>query len=247
MAVVVVGVFAFAGGRPPEDGTSDDRLYALGEQLKCLQCVGESVAASQSPLAEQFREEIRAQMATGETDDEILAFFADRYGDEVLLDPPATGVGALAWLLPVLVAGGAVVGLGFAFTRWRHSDAEPSGPRIDDVVAVGDRPVGSRSGGNRSVGNQSVGETPSGDAEEPEAAPRRKGALIAAGIGGFALVVAVLLISGTRDRGDGEITGLAIGEGDAAGSTGLEQCQPLAMSDPQAGIDCYDDILQADP
>ena len=82
-----------------------------------------------------------AAKEAGRTDDEILAFFADRYGDEVLLDPPATGIGALAWLLPLLVAGGAVVGLGFAFTRWRHSGAEASGPRIEEVVPVGSRPA----------------------------------------------------------------------------------------------------------
>ena len=88
MGVVVVGVLVFAGGRAPDEGTGDDRLYALAGQLRCLQCTGESVAASQAPLAEQFREEIRAQMGTGASDDEILAFFVDRYGDllEALYD-----------------------------------------------------------------------------------------------------------------------------------------------------------------
>ena len=62
--------------------------------------MGESVAGSQAPLAVQFRDEIRSQMRAGKTDDEILNYFADRYGQDVLLNPPSTGLGAAVWILP---------------------------------------------------------------------------------------------------------------------------------------------------
>lgn len=248
MLVVLGGVFVFAGGRPPEEGTSDDRLYAISEQLKCLQCVGESVAGSQSPLAVQFRDEIREQMAGGKTDDEILAFFADRYGDEVLLDPPARGVGALAWLLPVVVAGGAVVGLGLAFTRWRHSAAGSSGPRIEEVVPVGARP--SRNPAEHTPTDSSAdpahADSPAAG-EVPAASGRWRVVAIAGGIGVFGLLVGLLLVTGSGERGDGEITGGVPGGSSGAGGSGIEECQPLAMSDPAAGIECYDELLESDP
>ena len=245
MAVVVAGVLVFAGSRPPDEGTSDDRLYSIAEQLKCLQCVGESVAASQSPLAQQFRDEIGTQMAAGESDDEILAFFSERYGDEVLLDPPASGVGALAWLLPVVVAGGAIVGLGFAFTRWRNSDGTESGPRIDEVVTVGTRRAGAATDSAEEASGG--GAEPQGDSElrgdsEPSSG---KGLMIAGGVGAFAVIVGLLLVTASGERGDGEITGATLDDG--SGSSGTEACQPLAMSDPESGVECYDEILDSDP
>ena len=118
MGVIAVGVIASASSRPPTEGTSDERLFALAAQLKCQQCVGESVAQSQSAGAVQFREEISAQMARGRTDDEILSFFADAYPG-VLLTPPSSGVGALVWVVPVVVAALAVFLLSLTFRRWK--------------------------------------------------------------------------------------------------------------------------------
>jgi cytochrome c-type biogenesis protein CcmH len=119
---VVALVVAFAGSAPTS-GVSDERLFSLAERLKCQQCVGESVAGSQSPSAVQFREEIAAQMGTGRTDDEILNFFVDRYGDEVLLNPPSSGLGALVWIVPVVAGAAAVLALASTFRRWRSQPA----------------------------------------------------------------------------------------------------------------------------
>lgn len=118
MGVISLGVIASASSRPPTEGTSDERLFSLAAQLKCQQCVGESVAQSQSAGAVQFREEISAQMARGRTDDEILSFFADAYPG-VLLTPPSSGVGALVWVVPVVVAALAIFLLSLTFRRWR--------------------------------------------------------------------------------------------------------------------------------
>lgn len=119
MGAAAVVVVILGASAPPTSGTSDDRLFALAAQLKCQQCVGESVAGSQSPSAVKFREEIASQMATGATDDEILGFFTQRYGPEVLLTPPATGFGALVWVVPVVAVAGAALLLTSTFRRWR--------------------------------------------------------------------------------------------------------------------------------
>jgi len=135
MLVVVVVVLVVAARPTPTKGVSDQRAFALATQLKCLQCVGESVGASQSPLAVKFRQEIDRQMRQGRTDDEILNYFAQRYGRQVLETPPSSGVGALVWIVPVLAAAGAVLVLAATFRRWRGERAElaPSG---DDEALV---------------------------------------------------------------------------------------------------------------
>ena len=117
MGMICVVAIVPAASTTPTEGQSDERLFAIAAQLKCQQCVGESVADSQSPSAVQFREEIAKQMAQGRTDDEIVNFFADRYDQEILLTPPSSGVGALVWVLPVVAIAIGLVLLGAAYRR----------------------------------------------------------------------------------------------------------------------------------
>lgn len=121
VALIAVVALVVIGARPtPTSGTSDDRLYALAGEMKCLQCLGETVAGSQADIAVKMRSEIGEQMRKGRTDDEILSFFADTYGQRVLLNPSSKGLTSLVWITPVVVAGLAVIGLGLAFGRWRR-------------------------------------------------------------------------------------------------------------------------------
>ena len=119
MGVVAVVLLVTSAGTPPTKGVSDDRLFSIAERIKCVQCVGESVAGSSSPAAIQFREEIASQMKAGQTNDEILNFFADRYGRDVLLTPPSSGLGGLVWVVPVVVIAAALLLLAGTFRRWR--------------------------------------------------------------------------------------------------------------------------------
>ncbi|MFM7062079.1 MAG: cytochrome c-type biogenesis protein CcmH [Actinomycetes bacterium] len=135
MLVVVVVVLVVAARPAPTKGVSDQRAFALATQLKCLQCVGESVGASQAPLAVKFRLEVDRQMRQGRTDDEILNYFAQRYGQQVLETPPATGVGALVWVVPVVAAAGAVLLLAGTFRRWRNEQADLA-PTDEDEALV---------------------------------------------------------------------------------------------------------------
>lgn len=135
MALICVVAIVPAATGTPTEGQSEDRLFALSAQLKCQQCVGESVADSQSPSAVQFREEIASQMAQGRTDDEILNFFAERYDQEILLTPPSSGVGALVWIVPVVALGGALVLLAGAYRR-RSLEAASREVTEDDAERV---------------------------------------------------------------------------------------------------------------
>jgi cytochrome c-type biogenesis protein CcmH len=135
MVLVVVVVVVAAARSAPRTGQGDRRQFALASQLKCLQCVGESVGASQAPLAVKFRAEIDRQMRQGRTDDEILNYFAQRYGRQVLETPPATGLGALVWVVPVVAVALAVTALVVTFRR-RRSDGSSRAPTAADEALV---------------------------------------------------------------------------------------------------------------
>ena len=115
LAVTAVGLFT-AGSGPR------DRVAELEGQLRCPVCKSVSIAESPSETAVAMRRSVAEQVAAGRSDAEILDYFEARYGEWILLDPPAQGRGV--WLL-VLPAAVAVGGLLLVLTRARRSASSP--------------------------------------------------------------------------------------------------------------------------
>src|SRR5258708_2447407 len=96
--------------KPVEDPQIDQRMQALTQQLRCLVCQNETLADSRADLAEDLRKEIREQMKAGKSDQEIIAFLTQRYGDFVLYKPPVKPTTYLLWFFPfVLLLGGIAI------------------------------------------------------------------------------------------------------------------------------------------
>lgn len=103
---VLIAVSLLVASRPAHAaGPTDDDVRRIAKQLACQVCQGESVADSQAELSVQMREVIREKLAAGETDRQILAYFVDRYGEQILLSPPKHGFLTLLWLGPLVVVG----------------------------------------------------------------------------------------------------------------------------------------------
>ena len=90
----------------------DDETRRIAKGLQCPVCQGASVADSPSDLAEQMRAVIRRKVEQGESEQQIVQFFVERYGDGVLIEPPRRGIGLAVWLGPALVL---AVGSGVLF------------------------------------------------------------------------------------------------------------------------------------
>src|SRR6266849_4277613 len=96
--------------RPVEDPQIEQRMQALTQQLRCLVCQNETLADSRADLAEDLRKEIREQMKAGKSDQEIIAFLTQRYGDFVLYKPPVKATTYLLWFGTfVLLLGGTLL------------------------------------------------------------------------------------------------------------------------------------------
>src|SRR5215831_5478420 len=116
VALYLLLSICFAGGviakdaQSTEDPQIEQRMKNLTEQLRCLVCQNETLADSHADLAEDLRKQIREQMKAGKSDQEIIAFLTDRYGDFVLYKPPIKMTTYLLWFGPFLfLAGGTVV------------------------------------------------------------------------------------------------------------------------------------------
>ncbi|HTO00907.1 MAG TPA: cytochrome c-type biogenesis protein CcmH [Microthrixaceae bacterium] len=135
MGVIALALIISSAGSPPTEGVSQNRLFNIASQLKCVECVGESVASSSAPVAVQFRQEITEQMGKGQTNDEILNYFASRY-DDILLTPPSSGVGSLVWILPVVALFAAVLLLAAAFKNWSLDRSERVASTEDEELVA---------------------------------------------------------------------------------------------------------------
>ncbi len=103
-----------------DDPVLEDRARALSEELRCLVCRNESIDESNAPLARDLRILVRERLVAGDSDEEVMAFVVDRFGEYVLLKPTATGTNMILWLAgPAMLLVG--VGLGVAFVRRRAS------------------------------------------------------------------------------------------------------------------------------
>ncbi len=74
-------------------------------KLRCLVCQNESLAGSQAELAQDLRNEVYRMMRAGQSQDEILDFLIERYGDFVLYDPPLKPSTYLLWFGPFVLIG----------------------------------------------------------------------------------------------------------------------------------------------
>jgi cytochrome c-type biogenesis protein CcmH len=109
----------------PPDLEAQVREIAL--QLRCPVCQGLSVGDSPSELANEMRGLVREQLQQGKTPAEVLNYFAQRYGEWILLAPPKRGFNLVIWVLPfvLLPVGAFVIYLGAR--RWvRNSLPEES-------------------------------------------------------------------------------------------------------------------------
>ncbi|WP_211251245.1 cytochrome c-type biogenesis protein [Deefgea rivuli] len=101
---------------------AEARLIELSTELRCLVCQNESLASSHAPLAEDLRREVRARIAAGNTNPQIISYLTERYGDFVTYRPPFKARTLLLWLLPPSLL---ILGLGFLLRRIRRRAAQP--------------------------------------------------------------------------------------------------------------------------
>ena len=88
-----------------DEAALDKRVMDLAAELRCLVCQNQSLAESNAGLAVDLRNQIRAQLARGASEREVVDFMVARYGDFVLYRPPLKASTVLLWAGPFLFLG----------------------------------------------------------------------------------------------------------------------------------------------
>jgi len=146
LIVLLMPGLVWAGEAKPlaEDPVAEARLKHLAVELRCLVCQNQTLADSNAPLAEDLRREVREMIAKNMSDQEIIDFLVQRYGDFVLYRPPVKATTTLLWIGPflLLVGGGIALVLvlrrrGQAMTDAPVTDEEHR--RVEQLLSQGER------------------------------------------------------------------------------------------------------------
>lgn len=104
-----------------DDPVLEARARELSKGLRCLVCRNQSIDDSDASLAKDLRVVVRERLVAGDSDEAVLEFVVDRYGEYVLLKPRfSIGNAALYLGGPLLL----IIG-GVAFRRMTRAGAAP--------------------------------------------------------------------------------------------------------------------------
>ena len=108
----------------PQNVSSAKRAQSIEAQVWSPYCPGRLLIDCTTSQARELRADIRERVREGDTNDEILAWVRENYGEEALAEPEASGIGLIIWLGPlVLIAGGAIV-LTVLLRRWSRTTTQ---------------------------------------------------------------------------------------------------------------------------
>jgi hypothetical protein len=98
--------------------------------IMCPVCPAETIDQAQVQIALQMRAMVREMLAEGKDREEILDFFVERYGQDILGAPPKSGAALVAWLLPAGGVLAAVVAVFFIIRSMTRHAPVPATPRL---------------------------------------------------------------------------------------------------------------------
>jgi cytochrome c-type biogenesis protein CcmH len=107
-----------------EDPVMEGRARSLSKNLRCLVCQNQSIDDSNAGLARDLRVIVRQRLVAGDSDEQVIQYIVDRYGDYVLLEPPVKGITYALWYGPAILL--VIAGGGLLIAARRRRAAAPA-------------------------------------------------------------------------------------------------------------------------
>lgn len=111
-----------------ETPEQEARYKKLVNELRCLVCQNQNLADSNADLARTLREMTYTMILDGKTNEEIIQYMVERYGDFVLYRPPLRGQTIILWAGPFILL---LLATGISLLLIRRNRLQP--------VELGDR------------------------------------------------------------------------------------------------------------
>ena len=121
--IIALPVHAVQPDEILDDPVLEERARELSKGLRCLVCQNESIDDSDAALARDLRLLVRERLVAGDSDEEVLDFVVERYGEFALLQPKFGGSNLVLWIAGPL---GLLFALFIGLNMVRRSSANPA-------------------------------------------------------------------------------------------------------------------------
>jgi cytochrome c-type biogenesis protein CcmH len=81
----------------------EQKAQELFSIVRCQVCNGQSIKDSNAEIANTIRSSIRVHLENGKSEEEIIKYLCERYGDDIILNPPFNAKSFLLWWLPFIL------------------------------------------------------------------------------------------------------------------------------------------------
>ena len=133
MLTVVVTLVCLSGAAPSLAHDPETQAIELSEQIMSPYCPGVTLHECPSSEAIELRERIEGWLATGWSEEAVMSELERQFGPSIRARPPGAGAGLAAWLVPILIAVGGLLLVGFLIHSWlRFQRSAREGPRLSD-------------------------------------------------------------------------------------------------------------------
>lgn len=105
------------------DPVLEKRARHLSTGLRCMVCQNQSIDDSDADLARDLRLLVRERLVQGDTDEQVIDFLVDRYGEFVLLKPRLDKQTVILWSFPALIL---IIGIGVIWYSRRKDGSAPA-------------------------------------------------------------------------------------------------------------------------
>ena len=85
------------------DAILENRARVISKDLRCLVCQNENIDSSSADLARDLRLLVRERLVAGDSNEEVISYVVQRYGDFALLKPRFSGNSVILWSIGPLV------------------------------------------------------------------------------------------------------------------------------------------------
>ena len=109
---------------------TDDEVNAVAKKLYCPVCPNTPLDVCETQACKDWRAQIRDQLSEGWSEQQIMDYFVQQYGERVLGEPQRSGFTSMVWVLPLIAVLLGIVIVWQVLRSWRSKNAGKATPSI---------------------------------------------------------------------------------------------------------------------
>ncbi len=124
--ILLAGFFVAPKASAQQGYPTADDVNRIAKQLYCPVCPNTPLDVCETKACQDWRAQIKDELAAGWTDDQIIDYFVQQYGERVLAEPRRSGFTSFVWVLPVLLVAIGLVIVAQVLRGWKAKRAAPA-------------------------------------------------------------------------------------------------------------------------